>query len=685
MSSSELRRRAVRRPASQPQPGVATLGDVVRHAYVKNMALDTDKCPLGRAVVQSRFWRHLQHTFFQDQTKAVLLENMTVTEYEQYRHQRQSAARCPHTTLQVTTITGSQERSPPHTGSDRMVTRHADSSIAKPKMAPQISTPTETNINPKQTVRRRRASSEPVPVQFVHQTHFDEGSLSAKKLKAQHHSYPITDISQRPTNTVEHGSNGRVHGWRRRRSSGLLAHAGHANRRQSVQGQDARREMVQRLLTLSASQLQQKWAQHVRLMQMAQSMTMQADQSPQPLPHGQQQQQHTPQHQSPQAQLPPSHLQHEQRQQLMQALTQLVAAAQMKQAQAGPTPAATIPSAPIAQCPHDLSPTTSAEHSEDEETIAGMASVSITPRRRSSFLSSSLDLRSRNTSSNPAPHARRWSSAELTLDSCEPDYTHRRSKIPLNPRRMRMRRRSSNTIGVAASCGSLPVNAKPIIKPKPSTTLADVVRQAYIKNHKLAASSDAKPLSTKNQRLRAPTSNNPYLCRMVQQSRFWRQLQGIFFENPSECSLYEAMTVTEYEKHRNSKLQPTTMAPSTTATTTPRDTLPAHSKQSPSPNTAAKNIPVAEDTTDAMPTRISHLHTSPTWRAPRLARRHMATCHSIMKARTVNNQSQSYLPSSVQVYPQPKNVTVAPRSDDYSQPEACTHFAIQNHARVSVF
>merc|ERR1711871_250260 len=179
-------------------------------------------------------------------------------------------------------------------------------------------------------------------------------------------------------------------------------------------------------------------------------MTMQTDQSPQPLPHGQQQQQHTPQHQSPQAQLPPSHLQHEQRQQLMQALTQLDAAAQIKQAQAGPTPAATIPSAPIAQCPHDLSPTTSAEHSEDEETIAAMASVSITPRRRSSFLSSSLDLRSRNISSNPAPHARRWSSAELTLDSGEPDYTHRRSKIPLTPRRMRMRRRSSNTIGVGA-------------------------------------------------------------------------------------------------------------------------------------------------------------------------------------------------------------------------------------------
>ncbi|EDQ88999.1 uncharacterized protein MONBRDRAFT_25785 [Monosiga brevicollis MX1] len=244
------------------------------------------------------------------------------------------------------------------------------------------------------------------------------------------------------------------------------------------------------------------------------------------------------------------------------------------------------------------------------------------------------------------------------------------------------------TLRPAASCGSLPVYAKPIIKPKPSSTLADVVRQAYIKNHKLAASSDAKPLSAKNRRLRAPTSNSPYLCRMVQQSRFWRQLQGIFFENSSECSLYEAMTVTEYEKHRNSKLQPTTMAPSktdTTATTTSQDTRPAHPEQSASPNTAAKNVPVAEDTTDAMPTRLSHLHSSPTCCALRLARRHMATCHSIMKARTVNNQSQSYFSSSVQVYPQPKDVTVAPHSDDYSQPEACTHLAIQNHARVSVF
>ncbi|EDQ84047.1 uncharacterized protein MONBRDRAFT_13195, partial [Monosiga brevicollis MX1] len=81
------------------------------------------------------------------------------------------------------------------------------------------------------------------------------------------------------------------------------------------------------------------------------------------------------------------------------------------------------------------------------------------------------------------------------------------------------------------------------IEPTPvrvTSTLADIVRQAYDKNRALSSSETAVS--------RSRGSKGSILCRKVQQTYFWRHLQRVFLENPHECGRYEAMTVVEYEQ-----------------------------------------------------------------------------------------------------------------------------------------
>ncbi|EDQ92310.1 uncharacterized protein MONBRDRAFT_4764 [Monosiga brevicollis MX1] len=221
--------------------------------------------------------------------------------------------------------------------------------------------------------------------------------------------------------------------------------------------------------------------------------------------------------------------------------------------------------------------------------------------------------------------------------------------------------------------------------PTPSSplTLADIVRHAYNKNILLTNPSAAfsrtrtRSQARRSTHLQAITGitagpNGSILCRKLQQTCFWRHLQRVFFDNPDECSLFEIMTVTEYEKYVQTKHRAaipeaalavgiettTTTVPHTsttfsTPTATAATAATAASTTSPSSPIMQSNIPAAasspcftsmektsiantkndhnpieshkhtidddnDDDNDSLPTRLQIL----VCRTPRLARRH---------------------------------------------------------------
>ncbi|EDQ92309.1 uncharacterized protein MONBRDRAFT_35416 [Monosiga brevicollis MX1] len=86
-----------------PPSSAATLADVVRMAYHKNvkMCKQRDRAALRQTVQQSQFWRHLQHTFLEDPKEGARLERMTVPEFEA-RHQRSASPLSRATSSQPT-------------------------------------------------------------------------------------------------------------------------------------------------------------------------------------------------------------------------------------------------------------------------------------------------------------------------------------------------------------------------------------------------------------------------------------------------------------------------------------------------------------------------------------------------------------------------------------------------------